>query len=135
MKRIIILGLLPIISIAAQSQVFKFIAFQTSSTTNFNKTISEKDWKDVDVAMEINLDKNMITTFGKNGRFWNLLIKQESFTDVSSKYIQHYEAIDGDGVRCQVYITFFKDHLTDKTATLTMIYSNYKMSFRLKNEV
>ncbi len=136
MKQIIIMGFLTVISIAASSQVYKFNAFQSSSTTNFDKLISERDWRNTDMSVEINFDKNQIYIFGNNGKYWNLLTRQESFVNVpDDKYVLHYEGIDGDGVHCQIYMTFFKDSDVEKISTLTMIYSNYKMSFRLKKEV
>lgn len=132
MKQLFTLGFVLIISTMVKAQVYKFTAFQTSSTMDLNKTISEKDWENTDMVVEINLDKNLISIFGEKGNLWNLLTKQESFVDVSSRYVLHYNAVDRDGVKCQAYITFFKDSLSEKIATLTMIYSNYKLSLRLK---
>jgi hypothetical protein len=136
MKQIIIVGFLTVISIAANAQVYRFNAFQASSTTNFNKLIRERDWKNTDMSVEMNFDRDQINISGKNGRDWYLRNKLSASVDVAhNEYSFHYEAIDGDGVNCQVYVTFFfNDSTEEKAATLTMIYSNYKLSFRLRKE-
>jgi hypothetical protein len=136
MKQIIIVGFLTVISIAANAQVFRFIAYQASSATSYNKLIHEKDWKNTDMSVEMNFDRDQINISGKNGRDWYLRNILSSSVDVAhNEYNLHYEAVDGDGVNCQVYVTFFKGSSEEKMATLTMVYSNYKLSFRLKKEV
>jgi hypothetical protein len=135
MKLIIIVGLLTVISMAASAQVYRFNAYQASSITDFNKLIGERDWTNTDMSVEMNFDRDQINILGNNGRNWYLRNKLDSFVNVGqNEYVLHYEAVDANGVSCQVYVTFFNDSTDEKAATLTMIYSNYKLSFRLRKE-
>ena len=136
MKQIIIVGFLTVISIAVNAQVYRSNAYQAAYVTNLNKLISERDWKNTDMSVEMNFDRDQINISGKNGRDWYLRNELSAFVDVThNEYSLRYEAVDGNGVNCQVYVTFFNGSTEEKAATLTMVYSNYKLSFRLKKEV
>lgn len=132
MKQILIVLLLSLTSfqLVNESNVHKYRAFKYKL---FCLDHEPYESEDINILVVINFDKMKVHTYGKREMDIDLIQQKNLFYDKNENMHVIYQAVDNDGVNCNLEIILFKNQNEGHLATLTIEYNGCSLVYRLKS--
>jgi hypothetical protein len=120
----------------AQTNVYKYKAFQTATIDNTKNSIytADVEWKKVDILVVLNVEKKKLKIYSEAEQDIDLIREMEENTHgTNNKWIREV-GIDENGLKCNIEMEIFTDQSGIHVATLFVEYSDLAFVYRLQND-